>query len=179
MTYEGSANYTIGLSGTVWPLHMGAGLYGLGRALRYMRSKQKKLRENGIFSQGAWPTALKFLGSVQHLWLLISRPGLFGVRIQQTELFRRNGLNHAHFSKSKCIDELAHLIKLQVLLTNQSTSHYLSLALLFVFWLRQKYNIFFPAFPLAMSHLIFSRNSIFLLKFSRRRKPASRLTWAA
>jgi len=28
-TYGGSANYTIGLSGTVWPLHMGAGLYAL------------------------------------------------------------------------------------------------------------------------------------------------------
>ena len=25
----GSANYTMGLSGTVWPLHMGAGLYEL------------------------------------------------------------------------------------------------------------------------------------------------------
>ena len=24
-TYGGSANYTMGLSGTVWPLHMGAG----------------------------------------------------------------------------------------------------------------------------------------------------------
>ena len=28
-TYGGSANYTMGLSGTVWPLHMGAGLYAL------------------------------------------------------------------------------------------------------------------------------------------------------
>ena len=28
-TYGGSANYTIGLSGTVWPLHMGAGLNAL------------------------------------------------------------------------------------------------------------------------------------------------------
>ena len=25
-TYGGSANYTMGLSGTVWPLHMGAGM---------------------------------------------------------------------------------------------------------------------------------------------------------
>jgi len=26
---SGSANYTMGLSGTVWPLHMGAGLFAL------------------------------------------------------------------------------------------------------------------------------------------------------
>ena len=32
-TYGGSANYTMGLSCTVWPLYMGAALYGLGRAL--------------------------------------------------------------------------------------------------------------------------------------------------
>ena len=46
MTYGGSANYTMGLCGTVWPLHMGAGLYSLGRALRYARSKKTSEKSN-------------------------------------------------------------------------------------------------------------------------------------
>ena len=32
-TYVGSANYTTGLSGTVWPLHMGAGMAENGQVL--------------------------------------------------------------------------------------------------------------------------------------------------
>jgi hypothetical protein len=48
---------------------------------------------------------------MQHLWPLIFHPGLFGVRIQRTEIFRRNGRNHAHFSKSKCMDVLAHITR--------------------------------------------------------------------
>ena len=72
----------------------------------------KNLAKIEFSRRGAWPTALKFLGSTQHLWSLISHPGLFGVRIQRTEIFRRNGRNHAHFSKSrpKRIDVLAHII---------------------------------------------------------------------
>jgi len=48
----GSAYYTMGLSGTVWPLHMGAGLYSLGRALRYTRRKQKKLGKSNFIVGG-------------------------------------------------------------------------------------------------------------------------------
>ena len=36
----------MGLSGTVWPLHMGVGLYSLGRALRYARSKKNSEKSN-------------------------------------------------------------------------------------------------------------------------------------
>ena len=79
------------------------------RTNKQTKKQTKKPCENRIFSQGAWPMALKFLGSMQHLWPLISHPGLFGVQIQRMEIFRRNGRNHAHFSKNKCIDVLAHI----------------------------------------------------------------------
>ena len=46
------------------------------------------------------------------------RRGLFGVRIQraEAELFSRNGRNHAHFPKSKCIDVLAPITRILIAL---------------------------------------------------------------
>ena len=56
MTYGWSANYTMGLSGTIWPLHMGASYYAatsrhayvssamvFGDWLRYAKAVQKFL----------------------------------------------------------------------------------------------------------------------------------------
>ena len=42
-TYGGSANYTMGLSGTVWPLRMGAGLYALAMPANGCSFRQKIL----------------------------------------------------------------------------------------------------------------------------------------
>ena len=51
----------------------------------------KKPSRKSNFLLGSWPMALKFSGSMQHLWPLISHPGLSGVQIQRTELLARNG----------------------------------------------------------------------------------------
>jgi len=66
-----------------------------------IRTNKQKSRENWIFSQGAGPTALKFSEPMQHLWSLISHPGLLGIWIQQTELLPRKGRATPTFLESK------------------------------------------------------------------------------
>ena len=64
-------------------------------------TNKQKSRENWIFSQGARPTALKFSEPMQHLWSLISHPGLLGIWIQRTELLPRKGRATPTFRESK------------------------------------------------------------------------------
>ena len=48
----GSVNYTMGLSGTVWPLHMGAGLYGLGQSVTNKQKTNKRTSRKSNFLLG-------------------------------------------------------------------------------------------------------------------------------
>ena len=95
---------------TLWVYLVPFGRYTWERACialaeRYVthatHAAKKNLRKIEYSRRGAWPTAVKFLGSMQHLWPLISHPGLFGVRIQRTELFRQNGAEITPTSRSK------------------------------------------------------------------------------
>ena len=106
----GSANYTMGLSGTVWSLHMGAGLYGLGRALRYTRSKQtKKNLGKSNFLVGGLAHGREIF-RVDTAFVAAHFPSriVWGPN-PITELFRKNGAETTPTSKCKCIDVLAHI----------------------------------------------------------------------
>jgi len=70
---------------------------------------KNKLAKVKFSLRGLGPRFWNYRGSMQHLRPLISHPGLFAVRIQRTDILGRNDRNHAHFSKSKCIDVLAHI----------------------------------------------------------------------
>ena len=50
-TYGGSANYTMGPSGTVWPLHMGAGMPENGCYFRERYRTETSLKSMAIDSQ--------------------------------------------------------------------------------------------------------------------------------
>ena len=100
-TYGGSANYTMGLSGTVWPLHMGARLYRLGRALRYKRSKRsKKTSEKSNFLVGGLAHGREIF-RVDAAFVAAHFPPrvVWGPNPTNGDISPKRRRNHAHFEK--------------------------------------------------------------------------------
>ena len=66
-------------------------------AERYVQTKN--LVKIEFSRRGAWPTAMKFLGSMQHLWPLISHPGLLGSESNERRYFTETAETTPTFRK--------------------------------------------------------------------------------